>query len=143
LRIEDIKDSYEYPQKQCHRHEHCDATVLGSLMKALKKQDLFLFPTYPYVSLSFKSLASKLRSMPLATLCELLPSKNWPRYEYYDDDEGKHEYYYDDERRHEYGKCGVKDQIHELLDSVENTLDGIDLEAPFESKTKADEELSP
>jgi hypothetical protein len=133
LRIEDIKDSYEYPQKQCHRHEHCDATVLGSLMKALKKQDLLPFPTYPYVNLLFKSLASKLRSMPLATLCELLPSKKWPRYEYYEDDEG----------RHEYGKCGVKDQIHELLDSVENTLDGIDLEAPFESKKKADEELSP
>lgn len=67
--IYDIQEDYLKRVKQCEKEEHCDALVLGGLLRALHSQDLMFSPDPPSTGLSFKTLSTKLREMSIPTLC--------------------------------------------------------------------------
>ena len=115
--IRTIQVTYEQPEQQCKREEHCDATVLGGLFKALIRQGLQPLPRSPFIGLSFRDLQCHFGQASLPTLCEYL-SSHGERY-YYRDRYG---------RNCVYDKCGIKERINDSLSSVAQRLQGLELE---------------
>jgi len=117
--INDIERSYQEPGKHCTREDHCDAMVLGGLLRALKARDLRPFPNPPFAGVSFSGLALEFGKMPIPTLCEII----------HDDSQ---DYIQNGHSRKWQVKvadrCGVRSKIRDHLELLESSLPGLELD---------------
>jgi hypothetical protein len=95
--VQEYLNQYAKATPICSVHSsHCDAMVLGYLVKGLASQNLNPLPVYPYVGNPYTSLSRSLKAMELFSLCDCMKETGM---------------------RSTYHKkpCGIKEALHERV----------------------------
>jgi hypothetical protein len=88
---------------------HCDAMVLGYLVKGLASQNLNPLPAYPYIGISYTGLSRSLKAMELFSWCDCM------------EEMGMRGTYYKE-------TCGIKKALHECVRETGLLLKGPQLD---------------
>jgi hypothetical protein len=119
-----IERDYQEPKEQCTEMEHCDAMVLGGLVKALAAQELRPSPSSPFIGLSYIKVAGDFGKLSIPTLCEIMATAIRD----INSNNNRSGYYSNSNRHVPIPKCGIKDAITTRLSTISGTLTGLELD---------------